>query len=425
MRGSTYTWKVLGAAAAACVALAAHASPGDGIRLGGADSRLHPFFDFETRYDSNVTYSGDKPVADMVLHFRPGLELKAPGEAASFEFSGALDWAQYLGVNNDKGATPPVDTKDLSRLYAYAKLAAAFNRGGSVAPRVDNDFTRSISTASLAAVSSPVVSNLNKLSLSVPWHPGGGALVLVAKGDWTVESFEKYKDEPPFKLQNLAYDQYRAGGEAQWRFLPRTSGVFEASYYTRNAKEPNQPQNVSGVDVRAGLVGLLTERIATTAKLGYGTSHAPAFMVGTATGTVSSDAQSFGSLLADLAVEWLPLDSMSLRAGYARSLGIDPVLSTMVQDTVSGAVQVKFAEKYAFRLGAHWDQFAFKIKVVDGATTSFFVVDPTIDAKFGRWITGALGYAYSTRTAQWPASTGITQPSYSKNEIFLRAGVTY
>jgi hypothetical protein len=420
MKGRTNTWaKVTGAVAAACVALSAHASPGDGIRLGGADARLHPFFDFEARYDSNVTYSGDRPIADMILHFRPGLELKAPGDLAAVEFNGALDWAQYLGMGNDAGANPPVDTKDLSRMYAWAKLAAMFNRSGSVAPRVDNDFSRQVSTASLAAVASPVVSNQNRLSLSVPWHPGGGALVLVANGEWIVESFEKYKDEPPIPLSDLAYDQYRAGGEVQWRFLPRTSGVFSASYYQRKANAPDQPQNANGVDVYAGLVGLLTERIATTAKIGWGSSHAPAFAVG----ATDYQAKSFSGALADLAVEWLPFDAMSVRAGYARSFGIDPVLSTMSQDSVNGAVQLKLQEKYALRIGGHWDRFDFKL--VDGASTTFFVLDPTVEAKFGRWINGALGYAYSTRNAVWPAGFGLSQPAYSKNEIFLRVGVTY
>ncbi len=420
MRGSRNSWtKVLGAAAAACVALAARASPGDGIRLGGADARLHPFFDLESRYDSNVTYSGTDPVGDLILHFRPGLELKVPGDAASVEFDGALDWAQYLGLNEDRSANPPVETKNLSRLYAYAKLAAAFNRSGSVAPRVDNDFTRQVSTASLAAVAVPVVSNLNRLDLAVPWRPGGGALVLVAHGQWIVESFEKYQGEPPVQLSQLAYDQYRAGGEVQWRFLPRTSGVLEAGWFQRVPNSSNQPQNANGWDVDAGLTGLLTERVAATAKVGWGSSTSQAF----ATQTTSFATQSFSSFLADAAVEWIPLDALSLRAGYKRSLGLDPLLSVMIQDSVSGTAAVKFAEKYAFRVGAHWDKFDFKL--VDGANTTFFSVDPTLEAKLGRWLSGGLGYVYSSRAATWPPSAGISQPTYSKNEVFLKVGVTY
>ncbi|HEX9242536.1 MAG TPA: hypothetical protein VF875_08870 [Anaeromyxobacter sp.] len=420
MKGRTNTWtKVLGAIAAAGVSLAAQASPGNGIRLGGSEARLHPFFDLETRYDSNVTYSGEDAVGDLVLHFRPGLELKAPGDAAAFEFSGALDWAQYLGMNDGKSRPIPVDTKELSRMYAYARLAAAFNRNGMVAPRVDNDFERTVSTASLAAVAVPVVSNLNKLLLAVPWRPGGGALVLVANGEWIVETFEKYKDEPPVPLSDLAYDQYRAGGEVQWRFLPRTSGVLQGSYYRRAPNQANQAQNASGLDFFAGMTGLLTERVAATAKLGYGSSTANGFT----TQTTTYEAKSYSAGLADLAVEWLPLDSLSLRVGYKRSIAIDPVLSIMLQQGVNGTVQLKFAENYAFRVGARWDSFVFQLQ--DGATTKFLTVDPTVEAKFGHWLSGAVGYAYSTRNAEWPSTSGTSQPSYSKNEVFLRLGVTY
>jgi hypothetical protein len=412
MRGRTITWSgALCAVAVAAVASVAQAAPGNGIRLGGSEARLHPFFDFETRYDSNVTYSGTDPVADAILHFRPGLELKAPGDAAAVEFSGALDWAQYLGLDGD--------TKGLSRMYAYAKLAAAFNRRGLVTPRIDNDFQRQVSTASLAAVAAPVVSNQNKLAVNMPWTPGGGALVLAATGEWIVESFEKYQVEPTVPLSDLAYNQYRAGGELQWRFLPRTTGVLQASYFQRVPKTPEQPQNANGVNALTGVTGLFTARVAATAKVGYGSASAVAFP--TASGTVP--AKSAGTFLADLAVEWLPMDTLSVRAGYNRSLGIDPIASIMVQDDVSALAQLKFAERYAFHVGAHWDKFNFQS--IDGASTTFFSVDPTIEGQFGRWLTAGVGYVYSTRNATWPAGFGISQPTYSKNEAFLKVGVTY
>jgi hypothetical protein len=354
-----------------------------------------------------------------------------PGDAAAIEFNGALDWAQYLGLN-DKAATPAsaeVNTKDLSRLYATANLAAAFNRNGSVAPRLDNTFTRQVSTASLAAVGTPVVSNLNKLALSLPWRPAGGALVLVANGEWTVESFEKYKAgqdpsvAPSTSISDLGYAQYRAGGEVQWRFLPRTSGVFQASYYQRNANATGQAQNANGFDVTTGLVGLLTERVATTAKVGWGSATAGAFTYGGSSfgSSTSYAAQAVSSFLADLAVEWLPFDALSFRAGYKRSLGLDPIYSVMTQDAVSGVVSVKFAEKYAFRVGGHWDKFDFKLQLLDGASATYVSVDPTLEAKLGRWLTGGLGFVYSTRNA----SATLSQPTYSKNEVFLKFGATY
>ena len=110
MMGRITRWtKALSAVGAIALAFAAQAAPGDGVRLGGAEARLHPFIDLETRYDSNVNYTpANKAIADLILHVRPGLELQAPGDVAAVEFAGALDWAQYMGIDGD--------TKGLSNL---------------------------------------------------------------------------------------------------------------------------------------------------------------------------------------------------------------------------------------------------------------------------------------------------------------------
>jgi hypothetical protein len=65
--------KALAAVLIASAASAAAASPGNGIRLGGSEGRLHPFLDVELRYDSNVSYTpANEAVADLILHARPG-----------------------------------------------------------------------------------------------------------------------------------------------------------------------------------------------------------------------------------------------------------------------------------------------------------------------------------------------------------------
>lgn len=411
MRGMTTWTKALAAATALSLAFAAQAAPGNGIRLGGSDARLHPFLDLEIRYDSNVSFtSANQAVGDVILHFRPGLELKAPGELAAMEFSGSLDWAQYTGAEKD--------TTSLSKLYANASLAAAFNRSGIVSPRIDNTFARQVSTTSLAAASTAVVSNQNTLSVSVPWKPGGGALVLAANGQWLVESFEKYQDLPAGGLSNLGYNQYRGGGELQWRFLPRTSGLLQAGYYSRVPNASNAPGNATGYDVMAGVTGLMTPRIAATAKAGFGGTSSKD--VTGAGGVVLLEGKTASSFLADLAAEWLPADTISVKLGYTRTLGLDPTVSAYTADGVNGGFKVKLAERFAFRAGVRWDHLEFSN--VDGASTDFLRIDPAIDGQFGRWLNVGLGYVYSTRAAAW--RTGAP-PDYAKNEAYLKVGFTY
>ena len=406
MTGRTSTWtRALAAMVTAALAAGAHAAPGDGIRFGGPDTRLHPFFDLETRYDSNVTFTpANAAIADLILHLRPGLELKAPGELLAVEFRGFVDRAQYLGVDQD--------TTGLSNTYASAALAAVLNRSGSVSPRLDNSFERQISTTALAASGSAVVSNANTLSLSVPWKPGGGALVLAANAEWLVETFEKYQDLPGPKLSDLGFNRYRFGGEVQWRFLPRTSAVLSGGWFTLDPNVSNSPAQSTGYDVMTGVTGLLSERIATTAKVGVGgnSTHATTFVGAKDTTTV----------IADVAVEWLPLDPFSVKVGYTRSLGIDPSVGGYIADGVSGGFKAKLADRFALHAGARWDKFAFQS--LSNASTSFLRIDPGIDGQFGRWLTVGVGYVYSTRTAEWPVGA---PPDYSKHEVFLKAGVTY
>jgi hypothetical protein len=409
MTGRITNWtKALTAAAVAALALGARAAPGDGIRLGGAEARLHPFIDLETRYDSNVNYTpSNQAIADLILHVRPGLELLAPSDVAAVEFSGALDWAQYMGIDGD--------TTGLSNLYGNAGFAALFNRRGTVSPRIDNTFDRAPSTTSLAAASVAVVSNKNTLALSLPYKPGGGALVFAATAKWNVETFDEYTSLTSAQKKSLAdfaYDEYRVGGEVQWRFLPRTTGLFQADYLSRMPRASNRPDEATGFDVIAGVTGLMTQRIAATAKVGYGSTNA--------TNVSAADASAF---LTDLSVEWLPVDQFSVRAGYARSLGLDPTLSTYVSDAVSAGLRWKLADRIAFKMGARWDRFAFQ--AVDGANSSYFRVDPEVEGLFGRWLKTSLGYVYSMRTASWPAGLGGSPPDYSKSEVFLRVGLTY
>jgi hypothetical protein len=409
------TWtKALAATVASAVALAAQAAPGTGIRLGGSDAHMHPFLDLEGRYDSNVAYTAaNQAVGDLILHVRPGLEISAPGDLAAFEFNGAVDWAQYMGMEKD--------TSNLSKLYANAGLAAVFNRTGAVSPRIDNTFARQVSSTSLAASSYAVISNQNTLAVSVPWKPGGGALVLAANGQWMVETYEKYGSVSPGSLSELGYNQYRGGAEAQWRFLPRTTGLLSGGFYARQPNQSNRPGDASGYDAMAGVTGLLSQRINATVKAGYGATNAkdvkdPAGNVLLAGGTA-------GSFLADVGAEWLPVDAVSFKLGYARTLGLDPTFSAYTADGVSGALKVKLADRYAFRAGARYDHLKFQSTTVSGFTSDFLRVDPAFDAQFAKWLNASLGYVYSSRTGAFGG--GLTAPSYSKNEVFLKVSLTY
>jgi hypothetical protein len=408
------------AALAAVLALApaaAAAGAGNGIRLGGSDGRLHPFLELEGRYDSDVYYAADRESADdVILHVRPGLELTVPGDRIAVDFSGKLDWAQYLGQ------TDP-DTSDLSELYAQAGLGLTVNRRGVLGLELEDDFRRSPSTSALV-FGTAVISNLNALEVRVPWRPGGGALVLAATGGWTLETFEPYFDAPicdplttpacdPDVLSELGYDEFRAGGEVRWRFLPRTSAVLEGGWFSRQPNDPDLSDEVSGFGATVGMTGLVTAHLGATVKVGYGAT--------------SGAQEDVAGPLATVEAEWIPVQTATVRVGYGRRHGVDPgtTLSVYTADRVGAAGRILFGGRYAAGVDAGWEHRAYEI-AAGSATADVLTVTPSLEAALARWMTATLAYAYTSRDSSFPASIPAAPAyDYSKSEAWLKLAVKY
>lgn len=411
---------------AACIiagaSSAASASPGNGIRLGGTDGRVHPFLDYETRYDSNASYdSSGQEIGDVLMHIRPGLELKVPSDIAVVEFSGALDWTQYMGIQGE--------TTNLSKLYSDAGMAALLNPRGAVSIRIDDDFRRQVSTSSLA-LARAVISNSNALTLSLPWKPGGGALVLTARGQWLLESYQPYYRSED--VSGLGFNEFRTGLDVQWKFLPRTSATFGGGFFSRlpngssSPGAPDRPDKTSGVDAMVGVNGLVTPHVGVSIKAGYG-------------GTFKSG-DSFSTFLADIGAEWLPIEGASLRVGYSRGFGLDPSASVFATNSVHATGRIRVAQRYSVRGTVRYDHLSFdslptcmdvrKDAVACAAasgtpagTSAFVRVEPGVDATVTRWMTASLAYAYSSRSTSFPS--WLPQYDYSKNEVWLKLGFTY
>ncbi len=394
----------------------AGASPGNGIRLGGSEGRLHPYLDLETRWDSNVYYATSATgVGDLILHVRPGFSLKVPGEMVAADLDANLDWAQYFGLQDSA-------TKDLSQLYAAASLGLTVNRRGSFGLELDDQFRRDPSTSTFV-FGSAVISNKNELSLRLPWRPGGGALIVAPTLDWMLETFEPFSDTCPAgvaqpscdssALGKLGYNDVRAGGEARWRFLPRTSAVFEADYFSRVPNDTALATDVSGVEARAGLSGLVTPHVGATVKLGYAS-------------TLGSTPESYGTVLATLEGEWLASEAARVRLGWEHGFGMEPdrTYYLYTSDRVVLGGRYSLAGRYGARLDASWERRGYAF--VESTTGQLWRVEPAIEAALSRWINATLAYAYTSRDSSGPGSFS-TAPgyNYSKNEVWLRFVFTY
>jgi hypothetical protein len=406
----------------ALAAAPAAASPGNGIRLGGSEGRLHPYLDLETRWDSNVYYATNQAtstpdslqgtvVGDLILHVRPGVSLKVPGELVAVDLDANLDWAQYFGLQDSA-------TKDLSQLYASATLGLAVNRRGTIGLELDDQFRRDPSTSSFV-FQGAVISNKNFLSLRLPWRPGGGALVIAPTLDWMLETFEPFTSCSAATQQSscdaatlgkLGYNDLRAGAEARWKFLPRTSAVLEADYFSSVPNDKTLATDVSGVEARVGLSGLVTPHLGATVKLGYAD-------------TLGSTPESFGTVLATVEGEWLASESARVRLGWDHGFGMEPATEFYLytSDRILLGARYSLAGRYGARLDASWERRAYAF--VSGADTAqFYRIEPALEAALSRWINATLGYAYTSRTSDFASGPGY---DYSKNEAWLKVVFTY
>lgn len=408
------------AAVLALAAAPAGASPGNGIRLGGSEGRLHPYLDVEGRWDSNVLFSSTgAAIGDLILHFRPGFTVSVPGEAVAVDFDGKLDWAQYLGVDSTA-------TRDLSRLFGEATLGITVNRRGQVGLELDDRFARSASTQAFV-FDGAVISNLNVLSVKVPWKPGGGALVLTLSGDWTLETFEPFGDCPagstsitcdPTALGDRSYNDLRGSAEVRWRFLPRTSALAQVSYFSRQPTKSSVQGDASGFDGRVGLTGLVTPHLGASVKLGYAD-------------TTTSTNQGVSTWLATIEAEWLATEAAKLRLGWNHQYGVDPgnVLALYTANVVVLGARYDLAGRYGARLDAYWERRDYPHAApsspgaAPGASGDIYRIEPGFEAALTRWLNGSVAYAYSSRSSS--SSAAPSGFDYSKNEVWIRLVATY
>jgi hypothetical protein len=369
----------------------AWAGAGNGIRFGGSEGRLHPFVELEGHYDSNVFVNAlDAAQGDLVLHVRPGLTLKVPGEMTSVEASARLDFAQYLGLE-DSSAPDAGSSTDLSKIYAEAALGITVNRTGLVGLELDDTFRRSDQPQALS-LGAGVVSNYNALTVRVPWRPGGGALTFGLGGTWALETYERFLPGSiclgsplcdSATLDDLGYNDVSGAADVRWKFLPRTSATFAAEYFKRL---PNKASAVPGVEndpggyrVKAGVTGLVTTHLSATLEAGYG---------GTAGVT-----DTFGTWLASVQLKWLPTETGSVALTYGHDLRVDPVAQYELNSVQLEARQL-VAGRYTLKAAAAYNRLGYRNGLGNTDILSF---TPAVEAELARWLRAELAYAYTDR----------------------------
>ena len=401
--------KVALAMAVLAGAMRVEASPGNGIRLGGSEGRLHPYLELEGRYDSNVAFTAPgTSVGAFILHVRPGFTLDSPGEQVAVDLKGNLDWEQVLG-----------DQSDLSNLYGAASLGVGINRRGQVGLELEDAFQRSTSNTAMT-LGTAVISNSNELSVKVPWRPGGGALVTTAYGDWKLETYEPFDKTAlcaagqcnTADLAKQGYSTITAGLDSRWKFLPRTAALLQGEYFVHEPQDLQFGDHGSGIRLWTGLAGLFSAHLAGTLKGGYGD-------------TFGSFGVPFSTWLANVEVEWLPVETTGLKGGYVHDYDADPGKNSLYSThrlyveghtLLEGRYTLRFTGSYEHR---NYEQQS-------STTADLFTLEPMAEAELARWLRAGLGYAYTKRTTSFPpGAPALPGFAYDKNEVYIRFTGTY
>ena len=423
------TFRGIGFAAGALAlmfAAPASAGVGDGIRIGGSDGVLHPFLEITARYDSNV-YTTDAGAAqgDLAFHFRPGLKLDVPGEMVAVDARAAVERVQYLGMGDN--------TADISGWWGDAGLRLSVNPKGRVAFELREAFRRSNQVQALS-LATPAIANYNMLSVTVPFMPGGGALIFALGGDWAIESYEPLAGDglcasgglagdpscDSESLKKLGYSDLQGRGSAIWKFLPRTQATFDAGYSMRLPNEtdplaPGYSPEIATLRLVAGLSGLVTTQFGATIRAGYGATMA------------EGTSYDVGTWLATVEAEWIPVAEASVKAGYSRNLGTEPgaAYAVYTMHRLSADAQYKVARRYTAKLGVRYDMVAYQVTGND-TTARVLLIEPSLQAEVAKWLHADLGYTLTNRDSTY-GGVG-SEPAtfdYTRHAVFLRASVIY
>jgi hypothetical protein len=423
-------WSVPLALALAATPWAASADE-NGIRVG--DGRLHPYFEFETRYDSLVGYVGEENVAggttltpygDLGLHFRPGFTLEVPSERVELDVAAHLDLIQYLGAENE-------GTTEQNRVQAEADAAATFNPNGQVYFKVEDTFRRGDKTSMLVlGVGSITDYNLARVRVGI--QPGSKTLVIEPGYSLAYEHFEHAEgtlaagcadNDPTCDPDSVSAFDYLAHTfhlDATWKFLPKTAVVFDSSFSSRSyigeiegedgvSKRPLEKYGTDNLRVMAGLAGLITPKLGLTLKAGWGEQL---------------DDGGYSAPLGQAEAVYRFSERMEARAGYLRAFESHPGRSLHYSDDrVYGNVRLGFGEKLEVLGQAAYDSIAFGTGDNDRAD-DLVTLSIAPSYQITPWLEGAVGFALTDRTTSIDEENN-SLIAYNRKEVFARVSATY
>lgn len=297
---------------------------GPGIRTG--DLELHPGIAGELGYDSNYFQnsgdSGEPEIAAYRLRITPSLSLKTLGKersptagdrAFAFQANVSASYNELIAADSDF-SDDVADQRHVS-VGAGLKLDIAPTRpwGGDLYA----DYVRLIQPSNSPDTNLAFDRNTLRAGAGVIWRPGGGLF------DWRLgyEFQTTFFEQDSFTEFNNQEHSIKTRG--RWRFLPRTALMYDASLGFLRYTEDTGQQDSTPVRARIGVNGLVTNRFALLALVGWGASFYES--------KDGKPVQDFDSLIAQGELKWFVSPQPDLEATSA-SVGLSSVALGYLRD---------------------------------------------------------------------------------------------
>jgi hypothetical protein len=253
---------------------------GEGIGIRTGDFELHPGVAAEVAYDSNYFLrSGDadeEAINTLRLRLTPSISLStlgdqrrqavAAGSPPALKLRASL-WASYNEVVATDGAYSEL-AADQRHLDIGAGVQADFAPQKPVGGDVFADYVRTAEPSNVGIADVAFDRGTARGGGGLSWRPGGGLF------EWRLGyelKFSYFEDRDYAVYNNFQQSIVTRG---RWRFLPRTAILYDAQYTFVRYLYARTPQNNGDfVEARAGLSGLVTNRFAFLALIGWNSSY--------------------------------------------------------------------------------------------------------------------------------------------------------
>jgi hypothetical protein len=380
----------------------------------------------EVGYDSNVFYTdaGSPTVASGLIRVSAYGEITNATRAGvtpsglAFDARAGLLYRRYtsadVGANNQDAFMPSAGLS----LNTSAGTAFSFGFADSFIRFEDTPY---------ASGQPALTRDNNQASAELRWAPGGGRINAVLRYTNLVDIFETNIYSYANSLtQELMLD-------ASWKWLPKTALFFQArqgyvTYLDNNATAAGKATSYP-LRLVAGLRGLITEKVAAVAAVGYvnGFYSCPTAAPCVNTGGI------FGSSYANAELTYRPTLLGRFVVGYRHDFQNSVIGAFYYGDQIYASYVQQVGGRFALDLSGRYLRKNYQGYEVGGMATArvdnTFNVGATFDYFLRNWAYAGIGYALLTNASD-PSVIGTTTNSpipldYVKHQVFARLGLTY